>query len=186
MLTREHLAWTRFRDSVQSFSVKLSEGKWSEEDFAKHTGELARSLDAMDPVLRRFGETQYEIPYTFRWVERNPHFDMVLLTLKQGMPIPPHDHPRTTGVALIIGGSACIATYELEDPPSQAKRPALRIIAAREYKSGSVSTLTSRRDNIHSVHALDDFCHILDIFAPPKNFLTATIFHSTERMQPYQ
>ena len=136
----------------------------------------------MIQVLRRLSKVGYETPYTFLWVERNPHFDVVLLTLKRGTSIPPHDHPRTIAVALIIGGSACITTYELKKPPYRAKRPALRILGMREIKSGSVSTLTSRRDNIHSVHALDDFCHILDIFAPPNNFLTAKIFPGLENV----
>ena len=176
MLTRERLAWARFLESLESFSVKLSEGRWSEEDFAKHTGDLARTLDPLDRVPKGMGEVSFEMPYTFRWIETTPHFDIVLLKLKKGFPIPPHNHPSTTGVALVISGSTCITTYELEDALHEVKRSALRVVKMSEFRAWDVSTLTSTRDNIHSVEALDDFCHIIDIFTPPKNFLKATIY----------
>ena len=83
-------------------------------------------------------------------------------------PVPPHDHPNSSGAQMIVSGKIRITQYDPFTKGAET-RPLVMLerTQEKELTVGETSFFTPRYNNIHRLHALTSRCAILSLIIDP-------------------
>jgi PCO_ADO len=96
---------------------------------------------------------------------KQPTFELALLRLPKGHELPTHNHPRMAGALVCARGRMSLEKYQVLSAEAHAGHWNLRQTYNDAVVAGSVSSLTSERENVHRIIALEDTL-MLDVFLP--------------------
>lgn len=91
------------------------------------------------------------------------NLEIVKIILDKGEIIPPHNHPGKSGFLYMVKGKCKIKHYEIIS--DDKTNVVFKLVDETTLKKDEQSVLTSKRNNIHSIEALEKSV-ILDSFAP--------------------
>jgi hypothetical protein len=107
------------------------------------------------------------IPVFTKTLSDTPSYRLTLVGIHRLMSIPRHDHPKVTGVQLMISGGVRIRHYELaEECKTEAKLVHLECVSEREYSQGDFDVVTPLVGNIHDLIATKSTAVLLSLQAP--------------------
>ncbi|MFT4546799.1 MAG: hypothetical protein ACI8XO_004482 [Verrucomicrobiales bacterium] len=182
----EVLNWDAFLEKTTAEAKKQLDPKvWSEPAYVKRAAALAKRLNLKDPAVLDFfagyENANPEFP-EFEKMHREKLFEISLVQFDEGEVIAHHDHPEMTGVLLCGKGKLSVENFDLleeeaegdgsdcgDEAAAEVKeddRVLLKRSGKATLKRGDVSTLTSKKSNIHRVSA-KKFCQVIDLFTPP-------------------
>ena len=172
----EALNWDAFLERITAEAEKQLDPKiWSEPKYVKQAAALARRLNLKDPeILKFFAGYENNNPrfpeFDKLYRDEKKLFEISLVEFDQGEVIGHHDHPEMTGVLLCGKGKLDVENFDILEPEKKDQVADEHLLLKRSGKAtlkrGNVSTLTSKKSNIHRVSA-EKFCQVIDIFTPP-------------------
>lgn len=164
------LHWDAFLENIHREAEKQTQAFWDEDDYVEKAAALARRLNIQDPVLQKiFARYQNKHPNfpEFEIPHKEQTFQISLIQFEPGEVIRHHNHPGMTGVLLCASGALQVENFD-EVQEQEGAPLFLRRTGSLQLPAGKVSTLTSKRRNIHTVRA-GQFTQVIDVFAPPYN-----------------
>ena len=163
--------WDAFLTAVERETAQQHLDHWNQAAYVKKAAALASRLNLKDPALAKaFEKSKSGLGnrrVDFYDLEKQLDFQVNLLQFEKNEQIKHHDHPDMTGVILCATGNIDVWNYDLIDNPS-GKNVLLAETGHATLTQGQVSTLTSKKRNIHRLQA-NHLTQLVDIFAPPYN-----------------
>lgn len=171
--------WEAFLEAIAKEAATQHLDKWDQELYLKKISALARRLHRDDPVLVK-GLAQIETKLKqgnvdFEYLEKRLDFAICLVQFEKNQIISAHDHPGMTGMILCASGRIHTKNYDLiEELPrtladgTKEINCLLRQSAEEMLEKNSVTTLTAKARNIHTLQAKET-TQLIDIFTPPYN-----------------
>jgi hypothetical protein len=135
---------------------------------------LTAGMRSLDQQLRNFSAYRYSVqsvpqvnPGASDWVWQElgeKSFQRAgMLTIFANAPMPMHDHPGTSGAALILHGSVRIKQFDIKAVHDSDHRSMVELIKTNEsiYHQGALASFFAERGNIHTLEAVSDCCAAL-------------------------
>ena len=178
------LNWDTFLSRIREIAQMQYHKPWN------NTSQLAAMID----VLKNCHFAEYDIIKNAinAYSDRTPHvfehdllykeyeFQISLLHFEKGEEITPHDHPEMCGVMSVISGEIFVSNYTRTEDLDKTrmvnhnqknmiiKSCLLKKESEQMLRSGNLSSLETRKGNIHALTAHSQ-SHIIDIFTPAYN-----------------
>ena len=156
-------------EKITKLAAQQHLDNWNEENYVKQVVQVAKSLNLKDPVLQAgFAKALKGVEngrVDFNTLEENHDFAVCLLDFQEGEKISPHDHPSMTGVIQCASGEIQVDNFD-EQEILENGNLLLKNVSSALLKEKSISTLTSKKRNIHTLVA-NKPTQLVDIFTPP-------------------
>jgi len=133
---------------------------------------LALVLDNPEHGIKNIGTGQ---PWGWNPTIESPDLSVGRLTIFGSQDIPLHDHPGSTGLLLVLQGQVLIRQYRMLD--SQSASPLeLGQTGTEELTVGQTSHFGPELNNVHTLHAVDGDCVLLDVLFNPYRLQQRSFF----------
>jgi hypothetical protein len=146
--------WDEFVGDLVPRAESLLAQRMDEEAYV---AAVVESLRRVDPT---HVPTSRDLPHHMR-------YSLTEFDFSEGGGFRHHDHRNYNGVIYVLGGSLRCRSYDVvgaDRAPARGRPLRIRETGSRVARSGEFSTLTSTRDNVHEVRAVDGGARLLDVF----------------------
>ena len=168
----ETINWDAFLEAVEKEASRQHLDDWNETTYVEKAAKLCSQLNLKDEhLLKAFKKAHRGLGnkrVDFEPLEKQRDFHVTLLQFEKGEAIPHHDHPEMTGVILCASGKIETKNYDLLPDKMEKDHVLLKETSHDFLKKSAVSSLTSKKRNIHWLEA-HETTQLVDIFAPPYN-----------------
>ena len=169
----EKLGWEEFLQICDELAAAQFDEEWTknQDDYTRKIEDLLVRLNLNDDKVGKFIDSYNNYNSHFpeiRTIHRKTEFQVSLLEFEADEKIPLHDHPDMTGVVICTHGKIDVTHYDKLTETSEQDLPLLQKERNLTMTPGATATLTSKRGNIHELHARE-FTRMIDVFTPPYN-----------------
>ncbi|MDA7880706.1 hypothetical protein N9A94_00190 [Akkermansiaceae bacterium] len=169
---KQPINWDAFLEAVEKEAARQHLDDWDEAAYVTKAAKLCAQLNLKDEhLLKAFKKAHRGLGnkrVDFEPLEKQRDFHVTLLQFEKGEEIAHHDHPEMTGVILCASGKIETWNYDLLGEKSDKEHLLLKETNHDLLKKSVVSSLTSKKRNIHCLKA-KELTQLVDIFAPPYN-----------------
>ena len=126
----------------------------------------SRDFRELLETARRFTPGK-QSPVFHETLVEDHHCRLSLIGIHRFAPIPVHDHPRTTGVQLVLHGRVQVRNYRISEVVREPSLVRLECVAESVLGVGSTAAVEDRTNNLHGLQALNLNAVCLALQAPP-------------------
>lgn len=158
-MSNDSVEWAAFLDVAQTEAKKLFQdpSAQGQDEYVKSLGKAAQHLEFASVPEVKMGVFKNLMPTVeFGIAFRGEPFFIVAWRMAPHAFLPAHNHPNVSVCTVGLEGEAVMRNFEVDgEAPEFSSHEPFRVRQTREQilRPGSVNTLTSHRDNMHTFAA---------------------------------